>query len=164
MRAYIKNHPTEFGRREGEVEAEIPIAIQPTEASQYAAATRQQRQDQEYSNLQWGFDSVLTGCRAIYSGLKALFETLLDMTAGTVTRDKAIMFLLILVLALSNLYTYFSRPSRPRQELADAIRTLLENAALSPAQPYAMDELGDIHRTLDQVELRVARLRASLPG
>lgn len=164
MRTYIKEHPTEFGRKEGEVDQEALVAVKPTEASQYAAATRQRRQDQEYSNLQWSYDSVLAGIKAIYSGLKALFETLLDMSGESVSREKAAMLLLILVLAVSNLYTYYSRPVHQKQEVADTIRALIESAALSKPTKYAADEVGDISRILDQLETRIRRMRSELPA
>jgi len=142
MKAYIKDHAEEFGA-DGieEVEAEEE---KPTAAAAYAAAQKQKKEKQERSPLQGVFDTL--------SNIPMTKETILAAV--------------ILVLVLSNVYTYYAAP-RPKRLVAqdetrrlsvdEAVRLLLREKHHGPLQ-----QAEELNKILDDVEQRVVQLRASV--
>lgn len=177
MRTYIKEHATEFASPDG-VEDEAPAEETkqeqpPTEAQAYADQARRERHERDFTYMQGALDSVSTGVGFIFSGLKALFEALRDVLSDSPMSKETIMGTVILVLLLSNLYTYYaysgtkrsgkrSRLSRLSEddEVAEAMRLLLQNAARP--QESVREEAAELERILDQIEQRTTRLQGML--
>jgi hypothetical protein len=176
MRAHMKSHPTEFFP-EGtaadldEVEAENQKL---SDAEKYAAQTRKNRQNQDYSALQGALDSVLSGIKAIFGGLWTAIRSISDLlNLGDEGSKVVILGLLVLVLVASNVYTYVAwRPSSESTlrrfkrnggegDLNEAIRSILagngRREGISPRE-----EGVELMRILDQVEKRSAALRNSI--
>ncbi|KAL7418770.1 hypothetical protein Q5752_006453 [Cryptotrichosporon argae] len=192
MRAHIKEHAADFAGEgddandvaaEAEAEAANAVPAEPAEgggpttaAQEYAAKTRQKRQDDDYSLLQGALDGVVAGGRAIASGLSTAGSTLADL-AGLEARGlskEAAMALVIVVLVASNVWTYASANSAARgkskmarriarlgvdPDIEHAVRAVLaeRETRASPAE-----EAREIGRLLDQVERRAERLREAL--
>ncbi|RSH81505.1 hypothetical protein EHS25_006862 [Saitozyma podzolica] len=177
MRTYIKEHATEFASPDG-VEDEAPAEETkqeqpPTEAQAYADQARRERHERDFTYMQGALDSVSTGVGFIFSGLKALFEALRDVLSDSPMSKESIMGTVILVLLLSNLYTYYAYSGTTRMgkrsrlarlseddEVAEAMRLLLQNAARP--QESIREEAAELERILDQIEQRTTRLKGML--
>jgi hypothetical protein len=189
MRAHMKAHPTEFFPEGASAEDAEPAEDESlTDAEKYALQTRknQNRQSQDYSALQGALDSVLSGFKAIFSGLSTAIASISDLLSlGEEGSKVVILGILVLILVGSNVYTYVAyRPTSPelRQyrrsggqdgDLGEAVRLLLQNAnangkgqglrsegggsALGPRE-----ETQDLMRILDDVERRTAKLRGQV--
>ncbi|WVR03539.1 hypothetical protein IAU60_000531 [Kwoniella sp. DSM 27419] len=187
MRKYIKENPVEFAGEGGadEEEAVDPAAVvdvkvkEPTsEAQAYADRTRRQRKDEELSLLQAGVDSLISGVKAILIGIRGVGSSVSDMLADTPFRTQNLLGAIILILVISNIWTYMSidraatQQRRARrigvrvptgagpyedEELAEAVRRVLAQREHDPRQ-----EALELAKILDDVESRVTRLRASL--
>ena len=137
----MKSHPTEFFP-EGtaadldEVEAENQKL---SDAEKYAAQTRKNRQNQDYSALQGALDSVLSGIKGIFGGVWTAIKSISDLlNLGDEGSKVVILGLLVLVLLASNVYTYVAwRPSSESTlrrfkrnggegDLNEAIRSILQ--------------------------------------
>jgi hypothetical protein len=176
MRAHMKSHPTEFFP-EGtaadldEVEAENQKL---SDAEKYAAQTRKNRQNQDYSALQGALDSVLSGIRAIFGGVWTAIRSISDLlNLGDEGSKVVILGLLVLVLVASNVYTYVAwRPSSESTlrrfkrnggegDLNEAIRSILQGNGRREGTSLR-EEGVELMRILDQVEKRSAALRNSI--
>jgi len=182
----MKAHPTEFFPEGASAEDAEPAEDESlTDAEKYALQTRknQNRQSQDYSALQGALDSVLSGFKAIFSGLSTAIASISDLLSlGEEGSKVVILGILVLILVGSNVYTYVAyRPTSPelRQyrrsggqdgDLGEAVRLLLQNAnhgqglrsegggsALGPRE-----ETQDLVRILDDVERRTAKLRGQM--
>jgi hypothetical protein len=182
MRAHMKAHPTEFFPEGTSAEDGAALAGEEeklSDAEKYAAQTRKARQAQDYSALQGALDSVLSGLKAIFSGLGTAIESISDLlNLGDEGSKVVILGILVLILVGSNLYTYIAyRPTSPelRQyrrsggqdgDLSEAVRLLLQGGYRGgyrgESELGPREEVTDLLRILDQVEGRTATLRRSL--
>lgn len=175
MRAYMKEHATEFGGEGGiqdeEVEPEKSEADEPTEAEAYAAQQKKQREDKDKTYLQWALDLIISGFGMVGTGIKTAGEAIGDMPVG----KEAILGSIIALLVVSNIWTYYSaKPSDGAElrrakrlgrksglaedEVAEALRMVLKGQATGGAI-VPREEAGELRRILDEVELRAKRLR-----
>jgi hypothetical protein len=181
----MKSHPTEFfpeGASAEDAEASTQSETEKlSDAEKYAAQTRKNRQAQDYSALQGALDSVVTGTKAILSGLVAAVESISDLlNLGDEGSKVVILGILVLALVGSNIYTYVAyRPSSEAKylrkyrrtggqegDLSDAVRLLLQNANQGYGQSGRVlppkEEAEEIGKILDQVEKRTEALRTAL--
>ncbi|KAK4685181.1 hypothetical protein P7C73_g4972, partial [Tremellales sp. Uapishka_1] len=182
MRQYIKEHPTEFAG-EGGVEEEETAFVeldkdQPTAAEAYAADARRKRQEEDYTYLQGALDAIVTGFKAIFTGLKTLFDTIVDMLSDAPFTKETFMGLLIFVLVISNIYTYLiagpkdaakrERRLGQKQEtrdLAEAMRLFLAGAGpreVTKAAASTGDEARALMDIIQDVERRAEKLKELL--
>ncbi|WVQ93593.1 hypothetical protein IAU59_000668 [Kwoniella sp. CBS 9459] len=194
MRQYIKENAGEFAGEGGE-ETEDEAATATTEggekgvngkdttqseAQAYADSSRRQRQDQDLSLLQAGLDSLTSGAKAILSGIGGIAESVSDLLADTPFKTQNLMGLAIIVLVISNIWTYTSidrQASIERRErrlggiasgndrrtahtdvddeFARAVRKVLASRAADPRK----EEGRELMRILDEVEARLSSLR-----
>lgn len=178
MRAYIKEHHSEFageGGEEVDVVEVVEVEIKPTEAEEYAARTRRERQNQDLSGLQYAFDTLSSGVGNIFNGLKAAFDAIADLLNNGPIAKEFVLGAVILLLLLSNIYTYIAyRPTssdvrRQRRmghsdgnDMAEAMRLLLQNAGTNAhfkALAGPAEEAKELERLLDEVENRATNLR-----
>lgn len=161
--------------------------ITSNEAQESAAAkARKERQDADWWNLQAGIDSLVRGGQTIAEGLKACIDSVADMLFDNGLSKQGILWILIVLLVLSNIYTYLyadtsrsargiqrggeirfstereqqqqQQPSRSvyDEQVAEAVRMVLSQ------QRTMMDpvkEAKDLLRILDSVEGRMSQLR-----
>ncbi|WVW81879.1 hypothetical protein I302_103877 [Kwoniella bestiolae CBS 10118] len=181
MRQYIKDNHSEFamaGAEEDEVEAadeaQKDKEKEPqTEASAYANDMKKKRKDEDMGLLQSGLDSLSSGIKAIFSGIKGIGESIEDMLSDTPFRVQNLMGILIVLLVISNIWTYMSidrgavKERRIRKlggggsgnEIEDAVRRVLESRQVVE---NPIEEVRELMRVLDEVEARVGRLRDSV--
>lgn len=187
----MKAHPTEFFP-EGTTSEDADAAneaesLKLSDAEKYAAQTRKNRQNQDYSALQGALDSVLSGFKAIFGGVGTAIESISDLlNLGDEGSKVVILGILVLILVGSNIYTYVAwRPTSESMEmrrykrsggrggdgdLSEAVRMLLRNAGHASGHERegerkavsAREEADDLARILDQVEERTAALRRVL--
>ena len=126
MKAYMKEHPEEFGNPdagddegEGEGGDKDKKGEAPTEAAAYAAEQRKERQNADYSMIQGGFDKVISGAGSIASGLGACFKACSSIVSDTPLSKEVAVGLVIALLVVSNVYTFFAYRSN---EVSDARR------------------------------------------
>lgn len=194
MRAHMKAHSTEFFVAGAEDDAEQAAADEAaaadeklSDAEKYAAQTRRARQNQDYSALQGALDSVITGFKAIFSGLQTAVESISDLlNLGDEGSKIVLLGLVILALVASNIYTYVAyKPTsaelrRLRRmgvaggsteaDVNEAIRLLLQNAGRAGVQEQEAysstqtpcKEADELVRILDEVERRAVKLRGAL--
>lgn len=183
----MKAHPTEFFP-EGTTSEDADAAneaenLKLSDAEKYAAQTRKNRQNQDYSALQGALDSVLSGFKAIFGGVGTAIESISDLlNLGDEGSKVVILGILVLILVGSNIYTYVAWSPTSESidmrrykrsggqggdgDLSEAVRMLLRNAGhegereRSSASPK--EEAEDLARILDQVEERTAALRRVL--
>lgn len=177
MRAYIKDHPADFAGAEGvEEEAEGAAAIDgengvkvvKSEAATYAAQQRKQQKEQENSYIQ-------AGANAILSGPVFVIKTTSSILSGAPLGKEGIFAIVILLLFLSNVYTYFAfnPPNEARRarkmgsesgwredEVVEAMRKILQGSHQAGIQPK--EELRELERILDDVERRAVNLRSAI--
>ncbi|WVF65961.1 hypothetical protein IAT40_000699 [Kwoniella sp. CBS 6097] len=127
MRQYIKENSGEFAGEGGEDEEEVAGATAEgaseagidgkkggkdsstqSEAQAYANSSRKKRKDEDLSVLQAGLDSLTSGAKAIFSGLGGIFESISDLLADTPFKVQNLMGLVIVILVISNIWTYTS--------------------------------------------------------
>jgi len=186
MKEYIKEHAAEYAGADGipaedDDDAGEDKAEEPTEAAAYAAQQRKERQDRDFWSMQGGLDTVVSGVKAIGSGVKAVFDALSDLLSDGPGGKQTLAGAIILLLVLSNVYTYYAYRStgagvdarRARRlsyghggggevadnEVEEAVRRILQERSRSP-----VDQARELERTLDGVEERVKHLRALLSG
>jgi hypothetical protein len=175
----MKSHPTEFfpegaSADSADIEAEQALS----DAEKYAAQTRKNRQNQDYSALQGALDSVLSGIKAIFGGVWTAIRSISDLlNLGDEGSKVVILGLLVLILVASNVYTYVAwKPSsesalirrgrRTGQEgdLSETLRLLLANTGqgrgIEARAPR--EELNELVKILDEVEKRSAALKGAL--
>lgn len=185
MRAHMKEHSTEFfiagaendqaTNASGEADGEKPTA-----AEEYAAETRRKRQSQDYSALQGALDSVVSGFKAIFTGVETAVESISDLlNLGDEGSKVVILGMVVVLLVLSNVYTYVAyKPTSTelrklrrmglgaggggRDDLSEAVRLLMQNAHGVEYGSTPRDEANELIRILDEVEKRTARLRGAL--
>ena len=185
MRDYIKEHQSEFGapdEAEAAEEAEEDKPAASTEASEYAARTRRERQEKDYTYLSGAMDMVVSGLGTIASGLKTAFETIGDLISDGPVSKEVILGAIIGFLVISNIWTIIayrstdkvearrarrlSRMGGDAEEMAEAMRLFLQsaNGANGAGKPKSSprEEVADLTRILDEVESRARRLRQDL--
>jgi hypothetical protein len=188
MRAHMKAHPTEFfpeGTSSEDADAANEAEnLKLSDAEKYAAQTRKNRQNQDYSALQGALDSVLSGFKAIFGGVGTAIESISDLlNLGDEGSKVVFLGILVLILVGSNIYTYIAwKPSSESMELrrykrsggqledgdlSETVRMLLRNAGhgSSPRRERDVSPMGeaeDLARILDQVAERTAALRDAL--
>jgi hypothetical protein len=174
----MKEHLTEFAGENG-VEDEQEIVTkkeEQSEAQAYADKARRERHERDLTYMQGALDSVVSGTKTIFLGLKALVESISDFMSDTPLGKEAIMGGVILVLLLSNIYTYYAYSSSSKaaerrarrlgassgDEMAEAMRLFLQNAGQIRPMGDVKGEAAELQRVLDQVEERVLKLRQSV--
>jgi hypothetical protein len=189
MRAHMKAHPTEFfpeGTSSEDAEAADEAEnLKLSDAEKYAAQTRKNRQNQDYSALQGALDSVLSGFKAIFGGVGTAIESISDLlNLGDEGSKVVFLGILVLILVGSNIYTYIAwRPSSESMELrrykrsgglledgdlSETVRMLLRNAGHGSSHGRERGNISprgeaeDLARILDQVAERTAALRDAL--
>lgn len=195
MRTYIKEHVTEFAG-EGGVDAEDDVDTiasadgkQPTAAEDYAASTRRERQNADLSALNWSIDAVVSGAKTIGGGLWGVLESIGDLIGSVPINKETALIGLILILLVSNLWTFFflttsgdstsRRAKRHRlqqtyeaDDVAEAMRLLLgeHHRSVSPRETTAvalktpLEEANELLVVLADVEAQVSRIRATIAG
>jgi hypothetical protein len=183
----MKAHPTEFfpegASAEDADEMDRAETQKLSDAEKYAAQTRKNRQNQDYSALQGALDHILSGFGAIFSGLATVVESISDLlNLGPEGRKVVVLGILVLALLASNIYTYVAykptsesallrRHQRSRGgegDLNEAVRLMLRDVGegeYSHARGQVADsrqELEDLVRVLDQVEKRTSALKGAL--
>ncbi|WWC58203.1 uncharacterized protein I303_100739 [Kwoniella dejecticola CBS 10117] len=118
MRQYIKDHPGEFagaGGADEDEEDEAGLAEgekaqleDKSEAQAYADQTRKQRKEEDMGLLQYSFDTLISGLKSIASGIKGIAEGLNDLLMDTPFKIQNLMGVIIVLLVISNIYTYLS--------------------------------------------------------
>ena len=184
MRAYMKEHSTEFAGAAGEADEDEDATAaeegkkdsQPTEAAAYAAQQRKERQELDFWSMQGGFDSVVSGLRSILSGLKAVFDSLRDILSDLPVGREVIFGTVIALLLISNVYTFFAFRSVENSEIrrakkmghrsglsdddvAEAMKLILRQRVKVGAP---MEEARELERVLDDVKVRVDQLRSAI--
>jgi hypothetical protein len=175
----MKSHPTEFFP-EGttadldELEAENQKL---SDAEKYAAQTRKNRQNQDYSALQGALDSVLSGIKAIFGGVWTAIQSISDLlNLGDEGSKVVILGILVLVLVASNVYTYVAwKPSTESTmmrrikriggegDFSETLRSILQDHGHTRREGSSPREEGvELMRILDQVDQRSAALRKSI--
>lgn len=179
MRAHMKSHPTEFFPEGASADLEEAEAENQklSDAEKYAAQTRKNRQNQDYSALQGALDSVLSGIKAIFGGVWTAIKSISDLlNLGDEGGKVVILGLLVLVLVASNVYTYVAwKPSSESTmmrrfkrnggggDLNEAIRSILQDHGHVRREGSTSKEEGvELMRILDQVDQRSAALRSSI--
>lgn len=180
MRAYMKEHASEFAVAgvEPEPSGSEPAASEageagPTKAQAYAeAATRRgsRKSESEAWLLQGCLDSITSGASMIASGLGTGAKLVTDMLDESRFSKTSLMVGVIGLLALSNVYTYWTRPESqhrvkrlqrfgPTDEaVTEAVRQILaRRAATTPRE-----EVAQLVQMLNEVEARAANLRQLL--
>ncbi|OCF40765.1 hypothetical protein I317_05460 [Kwoniella heveanensis CBS 569] len=198
MRQYIKENAGEFAGEGGEDEDEVAAAAEggeaggdgkkggadstQSEAQAYADSSRKKRQDEDMSLLQAGLDSLSSGAKAIFSGIGGIFESVSDLLADTPFKTQNLMGLVIVILIISNIWTYTSidrqasierrerrmgtgsgrdrgddglREGYADDEFARAVRRVLASRSADPRK----EEGRELMRILDEVEARLSSLR-----
>ncbi|KIR35675.1 hypothetical protein I352_01952 [Cryptococcus deuterogattii MMRL2647] len=209
MLSYIQSHISEFlspGAKPAIEQPSLPSPSRTTsaagsgitsagtasnEAQESAAAkARKERQDADWWNLQAGIDSLVRGGQTIGEGLKACIDSVADMLFDNGLSKQGILWILIVLLVLSNIYTYLyadtsrsargiqrggeirfsmergqqqQQPSRSvyDEQVAEAVRMVLSQ------QRTMMDpvkEAKDLLSILDSVEGRMSQLRDEIRG
>jgi hypothetical protein len=185
----MKAHPTEFfpeGTSSEDAEAADEAEnLKLSDAEKYAAQTRKNRQNQDYSALQGALDSVLSGFKAIFGGVGTAIESISDLlNLGDEGSKVVFLGILVLILVGSNIYTYIAwKPSSESMELrrykrsggqledgdlSETVRMLLRNAGHGSSHGRGREsvsprgEAEDLARILDQVAERTAALRDAL--
>jgi len=191
MRAYMKAHPTEFAGAPGTTEdpteptqdndKSTNAESGQTEAEAYAAKARRKRQEQDLTYFQAALDSFVSGIKAFYTGLKIIFDTIGDLLSNTPLSKEVWMGLVIVLLVLSNLYTYFKGGTREERsvrrmkrvegndEMAEALRVLMRaqtgGSGKKGKNVGSLDEEArELRRIVGEVEDRLESLKASLRG
>ncbi|KAK8845532.1 hypothetical protein IAR55_006247 [Kwoniella newhampshirensis] len=175
MRAYMKENPSEFAGADGVDEVEEDTVVDekakeasPTEAQEYAARARRDRQDRDLFTLQGGIDSVVAGVKALLSGIRSVLDSVFDILSDTPLGTQ-LMGAVIIALVISNIWTYMSMDSRSHSarrakrigrssfddEVTEAVRMVLESRSLNT--PAA--EAQELMRILDNVDIRTRKLR-----
>jgi len=179
MRAHMKSHPTEFFPEGTSADLEEAEAENQklSDAEEYAAQTRKNRQNQDYSALQGALDSVLSGIKGIFGGIWTAIKSISDLlNLGDEGSKVVILGLLVLVLVASNVYTYVAwKPSSESTmmrrfkrnggggDLNEAIRSILQDHGhVRRAGSTSREEGVELMRILDQVDQRSAALRNSI--
>lgn len=177
----MKQHPTEFGTGDGPTSDELGEEghEKPSEAEAYAAENRKKRQRDDLGYIQGGLDRIVSGLGSIGSGLVAVLQSLGDLVANLPLSKEVILGSLVLLLVISNVYTYLAfrsqAPTRQARrlgrenDLSEVVRLLLEKGSTKvngktheggdPA-----NEVADLVRLLDGVEKRAARLKSAVGG
>jgi hypothetical protein len=176
MRAYMKEHPTEFtvaGAEDAEqVEEEASKGTttgNQTEAQEFAAKNRRARQDADYWQLQGALDSVLSGFTSIGSGIGTAYNTISDLLSDSPISKASFMAALIAILVVSNIYTYVAQPESKHKEkrlqrfgyendVAEAVKYVLDRRAAATPK----EEIAQLLQLLDEVDVRSAALRKAL--
>lgn len=176
----MKSHPTEFFPEgtSADVVDEEAESQKLSDAEKYAAQTRKNRQNQDYSALQGALDSVLSGIKAIFGGVWTAIRSISDLlNLGDEGGKVVILGLLVLILVASNVYTYVAwKPSSESAMLrryqrtggADVGQTL---KSLLPGQgpgnerraaSTPREEVDELVRILQAVDRRSTELRGIL--
>jgi hypothetical protein len=136
MKGYIKDHAAEFGAEETEVEIEEE---KPTAAAAYAAEQKQKKETRP-------------------RGFK-----MLDILSAIPLTKETILGMVILILVLSNIYTYSTGTARTKRIVyREETRELDEAVRLLMRQQGPLQQAEELNRILDDVEQRVVYLRASI--
>ncbi|WVQ62718.1 uncharacterized protein L199_000866 [Kwoniella botswanensis] len=187
MRQYIKENSSEFAVEGGAGDEEVEAASaegqeskenqKETEASAYANENKRKRKEEDMGLLQSGFDSLISGIKSIFSGIKGIGESIEDLLSDTPFKIQNLMGVLIVLLVISNIWTYYSidrsaikerrykklgGPSGTNegiQDIEDVVRRVLQGRREigSPKE-----ELNELIRLLDDVETRVNKLRGDV--
>ncbi|OWZ36566.1 GRAM domain-containing protein [Cryptococcus neoformans AD2-60a] len=206
MLSYIQSHLSEFLSPGAKPAVDQPNAPTPprtnsgsgsgitsggtsSEAQEYAAKARKERHDADWWNLQAGIDSLVRGGKTIGEGLKACIDSVADMLFDSGLNKQGILWILIVLLVLSNFYTYlyadtsrssrgiarggevrFAGERRGQQQLsrsvyddqvAETVRMVLsqQRTLMEP-----VEEVKELLRVLDSVEWRMSKLRDEIRG
>ncbi|WWC85880.1 uncharacterized protein L201_000747 [Kwoniella dendrophila CBS 6074] len=194
MREYIKEHPSEFvgegGVDEGELEAAEEVAQEEkeqTEAQAYANENtpRQKRREEDMGYLQSSIDMFVNGLKSIFGGIKGIFDSLEDLLQDTPLNIKNLMFLLIILLIISNIYTYAKIDknqvvNRRNQKLShnrrnqidyldnneenveDIVKRILQQNLHQYDRNSPKDELNELMTMINNVESRLNNLKSSI--
>lgn len=176
MRAYMKEHASEFAVAGADSAVEDaatqpPATIGPTEAQEYAEKqTRRGKSENDYWLLQGCLDSITSGFSMIGSGVSTGFRLVTDMLDESRFSKTSLMFVVIGLLLLSNVYTYLNRPASQHKvkrlqrfgpsddAVSEAVRQILaRRAATTPRE-----EVAQLVQMLDEVQTRAASLRQLL--
>ncbi|KAK6905297.1 hypothetical protein I203_106119 [Kwoniella mangroviensis CBS 8507] len=190
MRQYIKENSSEFAVEGGAGDEEIEETNaegqeskenqKETEASAYANENKRKRKEEDMGMLQSGFDSLISGIKSIFSGIKGIGESLEDLLSDTPFKVQNLMGMLIVLLVISNIWTYLSIDRSAIKErrykklggsgsgsgagdkdrdIEDVVRRVLEGRREigSPKE-----EVKELIRVLDDVEIRVNKLRENV--
>ncbi|WWC99175.1 hypothetical protein V866_006070 [Kwoniella sp. B9012] len=187
MRQYIKENSSEFAVEGGAGDEEVEAASaegqeskenqKETEASAYANENKRKRKDEDMGLLQSGFDSLISGIKSIFSGIKGIGESVEDLLSDTPFKIRNLMGVLIVLLVISNIWTYYSidrsaikerrykklgGPSGTNEgikDIEDVVRRVLQGRREigSPKE-----EVNELIRVLDDVEIRVNKLRGDV--
>ncbi|ORY34210.1 hypothetical protein BCR39DRAFT_188949 [Naematelia encephala] len=192
MRAYIKEHSSEFydpdagpeevpAEGEGEVVGAGGETKEPTPAQAYAADTkkRQESHDNPWYYMAGAFDTIVAGLGSIGSGLMNLGESVADLVGPLDLDAKTVMSVLVVLLLISNIYTYVAYSSAAKQssaarrikrlgykgdELRELVMDVLAKEGIKASgggshQLVPRHEVKELKRLLDEVESRVHLLR-----
>nr|ODN96044.1 hypothetical protein L204_03735 [Cryptococcus depauperatus CBS 7855] len=182
MLSYIQSHLSEFLPPGTRPEIESSSIARPTlsrhgtsvqtPAQEYAEQALKDRQEKGLWNLQVGVDSLVNGGKAVWQGLRACSASISEILMEKGFSIKDVMGFLIVILLISNFYTYLSLPGRSieerlvarqnrkayDQQVAEAVRLVLGQRALADPR----EEATELLRVLDHVEVRMIRLREEL--
>lgn len=160
MRGYIKEHPSEFGHSEDEPCEIIEAKGAPTEAERYAAEAKRKRHEDDLGYIQGGLDKVSSGLGSIGAGVAAVLRASSDMAMSGTTKEM-IFTAIILILVVSNIYTYVAfqptvaRRQARKDDISEAVRLLL-------VQTQNTQDAQGLLNVLDNVEIRVGDLRRAI--
>lgn len=178
----MKEHSVEFAGHDGDMDDVEDVKTvnveekKPTEAAAYAAQQRKERQERDYWSMQGGLDRILSGMGSIAMGLKAVFDALTNIISDIPLSKETLLAVIILILVVSNIYTYFAfkttkesvRARRARKlgngydglsaenDMEEALRKILRERSRTPKE-----EAQDLERMLDGVEERLNKLRSA---
>jgi hypothetical protein len=159
MRAYMKEHASEFAREGAEGETAEEEQEQQAAAEREALETkeldikaakeeaRRQREEDERNALQWAFDRIVEGGKTLGGGLWSLISTIMDMARDIPLTKETLLGVLILILLLSNIWTYFSLRSErmsDKQALRNARRResrMSLRQGMSPIEDVADEQI-----------------------
>lgn len=177
MRAYMKEHASEFAVAGAEPESSgsEPAASEagdkPSSASKPLQSTETRpRQENEYWLLQGCFDSITSGLSMIASGLGTGAKLVADMIDESRFSKTTLMFGVIGLLVLSNVYTYLNRPASQHKVKRlqrfgpsdDAVQEAVKQILARRAATTPREEVNQLVQMLDEVEARAATLRRLL--
>lgn len=167
VRQHMKDHASDYHIEGAETEettatSGVGEAKTPTEAEQYAAENKAKSPPPP----DWTDNFGLAG---------PVIKSALDIAGDIPINSTTILSGLIIVLLVSNLYTYFAyspkesssvrRAKRLGASVEDEVRAILVREGIAkstPGEGKTEQEVGELERILDHVEKRVGVLRSSL--
>lgn len=202
MRDYMKQHSSEFAMQGADgkpipdeepaestgvesTNVEKEVLVQPD-----LAAARQKKVEEDANAFQYAFDSIVTGVRALGSGLWALVQWFGDILSGLPGGRDLALLLLVVALLLSNLWTYnawkgnknqaktqerearkaarlgFSPVGTSAEDMQRMVDGAVQKYLIGSSEPGEVGNLGShtavILRELNAIEERIIKLRTGL--